>query len=325
MSPKRVNVLIGDHNSGKSNILEALTWLSTNALDRNIFPKLFRFKNISNFFFNFDGTQTIEVLTNENSLKIRYAKNGQGAILNNFEGIIYDSTQNVEDGFEWPGPGRGICRFTLDIPTNVLGAVDGIVSTHLMNYSFERLHKFESNFRPFLNPPFGDNIPNVLQSNKEWKQLVSDFFRSKKFRLIIKPVENEIEMVKEEDDEFYGFPYVTISETMQRYVFLLLALSTNNKASLILDEPETNMFPFFIKDFAEKIAIDEKNQYFIATHNPYLLNSLVEKTPIDEIAVFVTRMNHYQTTVDLITESQMNDLASMGSGVFFNIDNIINE
>jgi hypothetical protein len=67
-------------------------------------------------------------------------------------------------------------------------------------------------------------VPGILQSNKEWKQLESDFFKARGFRLIAKPIENEIEIAKKVDGDLYSFPYVTISETMQGFVFLLLAL-----------------------------------------------------------------------------------------------------
>jgi AAA15 family ATPase/GTPase len=319
---KKINVFIGEHNSGKSNILEALSWFSVNALEKNAFSQLFRYKNVGDFFYDFDGTQIIEVSTDELSLKIRYARNDMGALLNYFEGIIYETSKKIIDDKEWPYNDNGVVRFQLDISQNQIQDVRGQLNSGFRAYSFKRLQKFERNYRNFLNPPFGENIPNILQSNKDWKQLVSDFFKSKGFRLVIKPTENEIEMAKDVNDELYSFPYQTISETMQRFIFLLLALESNKNSILILDEPESNMFPFFIKDFAERIAIDEGNQYFIATHNPYLLSSLLEKTPLSDISLFITRMENYETKVAPCDKEQINDIISLGSGVFFNLDNI---
>lgn len=52
---------------------------------------------------------------------------------------------------------------------------------------------------------------------------------------------------------------------------------------LVLDEPEANTFPKFTKILAERIAGDDrKNQFFITTHNPYLLHSLIKKTSSDD-------------------------------------------
>ena len=319
---KRVNIFIGEYNSGKSNILEALSWFSVNALEPDVFNQIFRFKNVSNFFFDFDGTQMIEVKTDEVTLKIRYAKNNQGALLNYFEGIIYKTSQVIIDENNWANIREGVINFRLDIPNNTVQGVVANADSVFRTYSFKRLQKFEINFRPYLNPPFGDNVVSILQSNREWKQLVSDFFKDKGFRLNTKPVENEIEIVKDVDGELYSFPYATISETMQRFVFLLLALESNKDATLILDEPESNMFPFFIKDFAERIARNDSNQYFIATHDPYLLSSLLEKTPLADIAVFITRMENYQTIVEECDNEQISEMISLGSGIFFNLNNI---
>jgi len=53
------------------------------------------------------------------------------------------------------------------------------------------------------------------------------FFQSKGFKLTLKPAENDINMSKLVDEEIYSYPYYTISETMQRVVFYMLAIKTN--------------------------------------------------------------------------------------------------
>ena len=293
-----------------------------NMLETKFFSQVFRYKNVGDFFYDFDGTQTIEVNTDELSLKIRYARNTQGALLNNFEGIVYETGSVIFNNENWHENRNNSILFNLDIASNSVQGVQGSLDTPFRTYQFKRLPNFEINYRPFLNPPFGDNIPAILQSNKEWKQLISDFFKSKGFRLVLKPTENDIDMAKDVNDELYSFPYATISETMQRFIFLLLSIETNKSSTLILDEPESNMFPFFVKDFAERMAYNESNQYFISTHNPYLLGSLLEKAPLSDISVFITSMKDYQTVVEECDKEQINELISLGSGTFFNLDNI---
>jgi len=47
---------------------------------------------------------------------------------------------------------------------------------------------------------------------------------------------------------------------------------------LIFEEPEAHSFPYYTKYLAERIALDKNNnQYFISTHNPYLLLSILGK------------------------------------------------
>ncbi|MDX2045797.1 MAG: AAA family ATPase [Chitinophagaceae bacterium] len=323
LHPKRVNIFIGEHNSGKSNILEALSWFSVNALEKAIFSQLFRFKNAGNFFFDFDSTQTIEVTTDDWALKIRYARNSQGALLNHFEGIIYKTMTGIIDPQRWDKNSENSFLFNLDFQQNNVAEPRGIIDTAFRTYSFKRQISFSNNYRPYLNPPFGENIPTLLLSNKELRQIVSDFFRSKDHRLVMKPNENDIEMAKDVNDDLYSFPFVTISETMQRYIFGMLAIRSNKDAVLIMDEPETNMFPFFVKDFSESIADDESNQFFITTHNPFMLGSLLEKTPLKDLAVFITSMKNYETHVQECTTDQIREIISLGSGALFNLDNII--
>ena len=62
-------------------------------------------------------------------------------------------------------------------------------------------------------------------------------------------------------------------------VFYMAAIESNRNATLVFEEPEAHAFPYYIKHLAECIALDEnKNQYFIATHNPYLLTAIWEKS-----------------------------------------------
>ncbi|HEV2329840.1 MAG TPA: hypothetical protein VGY56_13740 [Verrucomicrobiae bacterium] len=102
----------------------------------------------------------------------------------------------------------------------------------------------------------------------------------------------------------------------------MAVLETNQNASLLLDEPETNTFPFYTKYLAERIALDESNQFFITTHNPYLLSSVVEKTPKDKLAIFVTRMEKFETTVSQIPEKNLPELLELDSDAFFNLDRL---
>ena len=91
------------------------------------------------------------------------------------------------------------------------------------------------------------------------------------------------------------------------------------------DEPEANTFPFYTKYLAERIALDETNQFFITTHNPYLLSSIIEKTPKDKLAVFVTRMEKFETKVKQVPEKNLPELLELDSDVFFNLDRLVDE
>ncbi|MHC1623269.1 MAG: hypothetical protein ACXQTR_01605, partial [Candidatus Methanospirareceae archaeon] len=55
-----------------------------------------------------------------------------------------------------------------------------------------------------------------------------------------------------------------------------------------------------------------KNQYFISTHNPYLLLSILEKAHKDEVAIFITYFEDYQTKVKLLNEKDLEEIMELG-------------
>jgi AAA15 family ATPase/GTPase len=332
INTSRVNLFIGEHNSGKSNILEALSWFSINALSTNVFQDLFRFKTATDFFFDSDPTKPVRITSDYLNLILRYAKSSHGALHNEIEGLVYPTDADYDfstlDDFynlnhKTKESNYNAFRLSFDGKIESLGT--GRLESSFRTYIFKKLKSFERNFRPFLNPPFGENIPSLLVSNKEYKDLVSSVFRERGFRLMVKPTEIDINMAKEVDDELYAYPYTSISETLQRIIFYLLAIESNKDASLIFDEPDSNTFPMYTKQLAELIAQDNSNQYFIATHNPYLLNSLVTKTPAKQLSVFLTKMDQYETTVVKLDEKDLAALLDQGIDVYFNLDKLISD
>jgi predicted ATPase len=90
---------------------------------------------------------------------------------------------------------------------------------------------------------------------------------------------------------------------------------------IAIEEPETHMFPFYVKCLAEKIAQGNKgNQYFVSTHNPYFLISLLEKAPKKDVNVFVTFTERNETRVRMLTDEQKEEILNMDVDVFFNLD-----
>ena len=94
---------------------------------------------------------------------------------------------------------------------------------------------------------------------------------------------------------------------------------------LVLDEPEANTFPFYTKDLAERTALDTTNQFFLTTHNPYVLISIIEKSPSNELSVFATRMRNYRTEVRRLDEQACAKALDLGMDLFFNLDEFFRE
>ena len=70
------------------------------------------------------------------------------------------------------------------------------------------------------------------------------------------------------------------------------------------------------------IALDENdNQYFISTHNPYFLLPVLEKAQKEDVAVFVTYYEDYQTKVRPLSQKDIED--SMEIDIFSNLDRFL--
>ena len=77
-----------------------------------------------------------------------------------------------------------------------------------------------------------------------------------------------------------------------------------------------------MKHLAELIALDD-NQYFVSTHNPYFLLSVLEKCPKDDIQIFVTYLENYTTKTKVLSDQDVEEILDMDSSVFFNIDKFL--
>jgi AAA15 family ATPase/GTPase len=152
---------------------------------------------------------------------------------------------------------------------------------------------------------------------------VSGFFESFGFRLVLKPQERTFELQKQTDNVIISYPYALASDTLQRLIFYVVAIESNEDSVLTFEEPEAHAFPYYTKYLGERIALDETNQYFIATHNPYLLLSVLEKAPKSDVNVVVAYLEDYETKVRCLKDERIAGL--MEYDPFANLDRIINE
>jgi len=307
---KKLNVFIGEPNSGKSNIIEALALLSQNITDDSLNKNMFRYKTIGDLFFDFEVHNAIEVNLDESKSLLRYG-NPENTFTDDHFYLISPYLKEHPSQILMEHTGKMISISNPDI-------------TNISYYKYRHLSGFKLGYSHNLMPPHGDNLPSLLLSNKDLKKWVSDFMKSKGLKLTLKPTEKEIEASKLVDDEIYSFPYFAISETLQRIIFYTLAITSNHDSIILFDEPDSNTFPVYTKLLAERIALDDSNQFFITTHNPYLLLSLIEKSKKEDINVCITRMKNYETTISVLNDKQISEVLNLTSDVFFNFDKIIN-
>ncbi|USS41784.1 AAA family ATPase [Thermococcus aggregans] len=298
---KRINIFIGKPNVGKSNILEAIGILSFGGYGGSL-SDFVRFENIGNLFYDNDVNEPVEISAESNKFKMQF----DGSV---FVGRYGDSN---EVGFEYNGR-----RIGGTIPVKDLRP--------FKFYRFKKLREFRSHNLEFLLPPHGRNLLTVLLTHKELKSTIAEIFKSYGLRIALKPQENKIEVVKLFEDILIGYPYSLVSDTLQRVVFYLAAIESNKDSILAFEEPEAHAFPYYTKFLAERIALDNSNQYFISTHNPYFLLSVLEKTPLEDINVFVVYFEDYQTKVKRLSKGNLEEIMDLELDVFFNIDRFLGE
>ncbi len=299
---KRVNLFIGEPNSGKSNLLEALSTFSL-PINSKV-TQLVRMSDMSNIFFDNDPSGIINLKADADSIQIVYDVGGSKVVFN-FSGSS-----------------------DFQIMLSEMGELLSGISSHdflIHPYFFKSVNEFSNKRFDFLFPPNGNNLFSLLQSNRNLRLLISDFVQERGFKLTLRQATSEIEISKEVDNILTTYPYQVISDTLQRIIFYLSAIESNVKGTtLILEEPESNVFPYYTKYLAERIALESEKQFFITTHNPYFLQSLIEKTPTTDIFVNVVSMDdRYETKISTLSMSGVEEAMHLGSDIFLNLNKVL--
>lgn len=320
---KRLNLFIGEPNTGKSNILESIGIFSL-GYEHDI-KKLVRLENMTNLFFDSDINEPIEIKLDGRYYLIKFINNSFSFLAGKPVEMPQKQLEELPDQekllylLEKQMGEHEIARFDYSGKLSSMS----IQETPYKFYKFEVLNSFPNDTATFLEPPNGNNLLSILNTNKKLRKEVSEIFSDYGFRLVLKPQEKKIEILKEVDDIMISHPYSMVSDTLQRVIFYLVAIETNKDSVLIFEEPESHAFPFYTKFLAEKIALDETNQYFIATHNPYLLLPIIEKAPKEDIGVFITYFENYQTKVKALSEKELSQVIDLDASIFFNLDKFL--
>jgi AAA15 family ATPase/GTPase len=176
-----------------------------------------------------------------------------------------------------------------------------------------------------LLPPHGHNLFPIIANNKEiWKE-AKDRFEKYKLNLVYKQHENTFEIQKNVEGFVTDYPYENMADTLQRIIFYLTAIESNKNSVLVFEEPEAHAFPPYTRELAERIALDDENQYFLTTHSPYLLNTLLSAGELgnEHLNLVVVYYEDYETKVKVLTPEEVKYAAYLNDDVFFNLSKFI--
>ena len=298
---KKINLFIGEPNTGKSNILEALGLLSWCGQPmQSPLSGYIRLQFMQNLFYD-------QLLDQE--IKVVFVAGGVTVQLH---------ARFRKDSFEFRTLPDSAAFATSDYQGNFAGGGPNGQTGSIKFFRFGNLARYDDSTPGSLKPPDGRNLFSVVFTSKALRETMAEFFQKYGLRLVFKPQERVFELQKQADDLVFSFPYALASDTLQRIIFYTVAIASNKNSVLVFEEPESNAFPYYTKYLGERIARDETNQFFIATHNPYLLSAVIEKGRKEDVQVFITYFKDYQTKVKPLTPDEVVEL--MEADPFFNLD-----
>ena len=160
----------------------------------------------------------------------------------------------------------------------------------------------------------------LIQSNPELRDIFKDLLEPYGLKLMIRPEFNIVEVYKEVSGSAISFSLKTIADTFLNILQLISALKSNEKSILVFEEPETHLFPFYSTYLARIITLDKsQNQFFISTHNPYFLSSLVEKTPKEDLRIIIVYYEDDKTKIHSMTQEEIEKVQDWDN-IFFNLE-----
>jgi len=320
----RSNIFIGKPNVGKSNILEAVSLLGKHSGNK-FYSDFIHYENFRNLFYDQETKESIHIKTSIGDAKIKFFPNDnvfgyffeeQANAIYEIEKIIilHDAVKRIQD----KNKSNSKYSFASINLEGLLSLSPADLNNPIRNYKFNRLQTHNDAFNEYLLPPDGKNLLTILQNNNELRYIVPDFFKEYGYDFVIEAHEQKIKIQKKKGF-IYSLLYSMVADTLQRITFYLAAIKSNNDAVILFEEPETSSFPPYTKILADYISESKENQFFITTHSPYLLNSIIEN-PESDCSVFITNFRDYKTVAKKLTEEEIREILDYGTDVFFNLD-----
>ena len=193
------------------------------------------------------------------------------------------------------------------------------------SYAYSKKTPINFDFKLFfLFPPDGRNLIEIIQTYSDLRQEIGLMFNRYGQKLQLRIDEKRLEIIKEQDGIIYSYPYSSVADTLQRIIFYLAAIESNDDAVLLFEEPKAHSFPVYVSKLGRRIMESTNNQFFIDTHSPYLVTEILEDMLTDDeqvkqLAMFAVYYEDHQTKVHQLSDEEMFDIRADGIDVFYNM------
>ena len=327
----RINVLIGEPNVGKSNILEALdlsylSWMlganeGNEKAGKQIIniKEFFRVDKVADLFHLGDISKTISILNDgfTSKTELNFVRESDNGSL----------PKNLKNIFAWSPGHSGIPTYFDNDFIPVENAQ--YYSTPIKPYIYKDNIEFHDigNYINRLMPPYGNNLLEVIKYNADFGAFIGELIQDFDLEINSDISIHKLWIQKRVNAGLvYSLPYNALADTLKRIIFYTAAIRHNNGTVITLEEPDAHSFPKFVSFLADEIIANKKNQFFIATHSPYLLNNLIENTPADELGIFVCGYDKIKgTTIKKLSGEDLSELLDYGVDIFFNINRYLDD
>ncbi len=355
---KQVNIFIGKPNTGKSNILEAISLLSGDmAVKTKFLEGKVYYEKVSDLFNMLDTSRPVSVESNIGDAQISFFpndglfgyfadNNGLNHMQNTrsfssskeaFKSFIdqkskaEEETNKIyasENALDYTNSQKVFVHsgsyFSSIIGKDglVLMVSDSIRSTGIRSYHYKRLTNHGNTEIGYLLPPYGDNLLEVLQHTPKLQEIIVDFLKPFGFDIVLvfdDPKENKIKIQKRSGAFHVQLSYSLIADTFQRMIFHLAAIYSNRDSVILFEEPEAHTYAPYQSFLVDEILADEQNQYFITTHSDGIFDSLLREAT-EKVAVFIVGYDDSQTKIRPLTDEEVSDYLTGYASIFQNLD-----
>jgi hypothetical protein len=151
-----------------------------------------------------------------------------------------------------------------------------------------------------------------------WSEFAK-LFAEQRLELVLYDEKQEFLLQKKIGLRICQYPFFSIADTFRRFMFYITAIESNKNSVIIFEEPEVHSFPPYVKAMAHRIVDSEENQFFISTHSPYLLQTLIRELDESQLSVFITYYKDYQTCVRQLTVEELQEAEDLSIDLFYNL------